>query len=373
MNEYSLINSKAIREHCKKLGHRFNTEELAVLIYRNKTMSIDEKIGAYKELINDYPDMPVIERINCKHYDSVKDMIQKEIQRLKELRQEMQKESVNMIYTYEVFYIKSQRFEESNNLYKNYDEVCQAVFQELKLDMDNAILHDVLNEMLMIRIIKRSLDRNEKRIIEEYIVENDNNIKLININDTEEKLDINNIFLNIPTPFKKGDILVSFASNLYNFGTFFDNGKYVFVLDWLCTWEEESQKKDKQSWVGKGYMLFQNDKLECNYQYDYDNWEYFDGELQGVERILKAISSFIQGKINLDLLLETYKYVLADKEVKTTFRYSCTDEELELVGLPKSINIIDFEKESINWKLINGNILNIKTKHNKSSSDYNNR
>lgn len=59
----------------QKIEHKFNTEELAVLIHRNKSMDIEEKIKAYQELISDYPDMEVIERINCKHYNSVKDMI----------------------------------------------------------------------------------------------------------------------------------------------------------------------------------------------------------------------------------------------------------------------------------------------------------
>ena len=126
MDIYNLINSKAISEHCRKIQHQFNTEELAVLIYRNKRMSVDEKISAYQELITDYPDMEVIERIKCKHYDSVKDIIRGEIQRVRNLRQEMQQPDENMIYTYEICYRNSylHRFEESNNLYKTYDDVC---------------------------------------------------------------------------------------------------------------------------------------------------------------------------------------------------------------------------------------------------------
>ncbi len=100
MDTYNLINSKAISEHCRKIKHQFNTEELAVLIYRNKRMNIDEKIKAYEELIEDYPDMEVIERINCKHYDSVKDMIRGEIKRVKELKEKLEKEEKDVIYTY---------------------------------------------------------------------------------------------------------------------------------------------------------------------------------------------------------------------------------------------------------------------------------
>ena len=85
MDNYELINSKAIGNYCRKIKHKFNTEELAVLIYRCKKISIEEKITLYNELINDYPDMEVIKRVNCKHYDSVKDMIKSEIARLQNL------------------------------------------------------------------------------------------------------------------------------------------------------------------------------------------------------------------------------------------------------------------------------------------------
>ena len=144
-------------------------------------MSVDEKISAYQELITDYPDMEVIERINCKHYDSVKDMIQGEIQRVRNLRQEMQQADENMIYTYEICYRNSylHRFEESNNLYKTYDDVCMALYQELKEDTDN--------EILKIQLIKRTLDRNGRRIIEKYNIEN-KQLKLINIYSTDEYL-----------------------------------------------------------------------------------------------------------------------------------------------------------------------------------------
>ena len=81
-DDYNLINSRAIGDYCRSIKHKFNNEELAVLVYRNKRMTIEEKIKKYTDLINNYPDMEVIERINCKHYDSVKTMIKEEIQRL---------------------------------------------------------------------------------------------------------------------------------------------------------------------------------------------------------------------------------------------------------------------------------------------------
>lgn len=104
MDIYNLINSKAIAEHCRKIKHQFNTEELAVLIYRNKYMSVDEKIQAYNELITYYPDMQVIERFNCSHYDSVRDLIRGEITRLNTLVDKLKLDETDVIYTYEAYY-----------------------------------------------------------------------------------------------------------------------------------------------------------------------------------------------------------------------------------------------------------------------------
>ena len=63
-DDYSLINSRAIGAYCRSISHKFNTEELAVLVYRNNRMTIEEKIKKYTDLINNYSDMEVIERIN---------------------------------------------------------------------------------------------------------------------------------------------------------------------------------------------------------------------------------------------------------------------------------------------------------------------
>lgn len=201
MNEYNLINSKAVREHCKKIGHKFNTEELAVLIYRNKTMSIDEKIVAYKELINDYPDMPVIKRINCKHYDSVKDMIKKEIQRLEAETKVLLENEEDVVYSYNYYYENSfgigKRKNEYKNIYKTFNEVRELIDQEIIDDEEQKIISFV--------IIKRTVSKKDKYTMRaEYLLDENRNLKIVNIyNLDSEWLDISNICLNIPTPFKK--------------------------------------------------------------------------------------------------------------------------------------------------------------------------
>ena len=271
MDIYNLINSKAIQEHCRKIKHQFNTEELAVLIYRNKRMSIDEKITAYQELITDYPDMEVIERINCKHYDSVKDMIQEEIQRLRDLIEKLEKEETN----YE--------------------------------------------------------------ITAEYLVTENKELKMVNIYDYKSDwLDISNICLNIPTPFKKGDLLVSTSKTPFSEGRILSYDKYPFVLHWLCTWRENFQKMldkgshDSSDMQGTGYYISDNEIILEN-NHDYDSWEYFTGELKGTEKILKAISSLINNKITVELFVRAYDDIRAEQN-KRTLTSCFTEEGLKLAG-----------------------------------------
>ncbi len=57
MNIYKFIESKDIREHCRKLGHRFNTVESAYLVWQNRFTSLAEKHAAWREIIGTMPDM----------------------------------------------------------------------------------------------------------------------------------------------------------------------------------------------------------------------------------------------------------------------------------------------------------------------------
>lgn len=337
MDIYNLINSKAISEHCRKIKHQFNTEELASLIYRNERMNIEEKIQAYQELITDYPDMEVVEKINCEHFDSVRDLITEEINRIKNLRQKMLKTEEEKIYTYEISYRNSYlcRFEDSGNFYKNYSDVCKRMDKERQEDEEK--------EILKYRIIKRPFFRddnnNYEELTEEYTIIN-GMPKLLNIYVTMDDFpNLCGIYVNIPTPFKRGDLLVANWNTAFNPKVNLENGKFVFVLDWLCTERENLQKLldrgnfDTSDMNGMGYYITEHEDVYCDHIFDYDSFEYFDGELKGNERILKSISSLMKNKIGFDLFLNAYDYIVADKTCKDTLGYGYTDEGLRLVGL----------------------------------------
>lgn len=346
MDIYNLINSKAISEHCRKIKHQFNTEELAVLIYRNKKMDVDEKIAAYKELIADYPDMEVIERINCKHYDSVKEMIKGEINRLEKLYKELIEDSENAIYSWVEFNKSTQRWS-----YSNLIENSKKTYKEIQKNVSDYI--NEYDDTLSYRITKKYFGKKEKIIYAKYSVINKQS-KLINITGSEDEdnyLDINNIFLNIPTPFKKGDILISNDNSMRNYGDY----SKIFVLEYLCTWKEGLKEYlaegncDSSDMIAYAYYLYgeNSTKFVLDVKWDYDSFEYYDGKLEGNNRILKDISSFLKGEIGLELFVHAYDaYKAENMRILPDFY---TDEGLKLAGF-SDLDILkeNHEKEIYN-------------------------
>ena len=80
---------------------------------------------------------------------------------------------------------------------------------------------------------------------------------------------------------------------------------------------------------GPGYLISEYGELYFDNIFDYDSWEYFEGELQRDERLLKNVSSLMRDEISIDLFLQAYEYIKNDKNRFDIF----TTEGLKLAGL----------------------------------------
>ena len=350
MDTYKLINSKAIQEHCRKIKYQFNILELAVLIYRNKRMSIEEKISAYKELITDYPDMKMIKKYRPQNYDTVKDMIQGEIERIENLVNILRTDEQDVIYTYN-YYCKNvydngiiEGKYEYKDVYKTLKEVKGLIKQDIKEDEEKEILSFAIRKRTI------SSNKNKYEIRAEYLLDKDRHLKLVNIYDIESGyLDMNMVCLNIPTPFKKGDLLIATSDTPFSEGYVLDNKRFPFVLDNLITWRDNFQESlnegnyDSSDMEGTGYLVSEEGKLYFDNIFNYDSWEYCEGELKENKRILKGVSSLMKEQIGIDLFLQVYEYIKKENELSLNFY---TTEGLELAGLTKrDINILELKKE----------------------------
>lgn len=81
---------------------------------------------------------------------------------------------------------------------------------------------------------------------------------------------------------------------------------------------------------GPGYLISEEGRLYSDNIFDYDSWEYFEGELQGADRVLKGVSSLMQGKIGIDLFLDAYQYIQNEER---QYLDIYTEEGLKLAGL----------------------------------------
>ena len=150
--------------------------------------------------------------------------------------------------------------------------------------------------------------------------------KLIKIYDEDDEYlvhkysDIDYIFVYMPTPFKRGDILKVENPSSINYG---DNGE-IFVLENLITWHKDIKeyltkgKFNSSDMVGSGYYLY-NDGPEFVFdkKWDYDCFEYYDDELVKNNRILKTISSYLKGEIDFEFLIYDYDKFKIESTSKT--------------------------------------------------------
>ena len=120
-----------------------------------------------------------------------------------------------------------------------------------------------------------------------------------------------------------------------------------FVMEGCTSFPEEEEKQLRIHATGgdnsdmNGWGLFQNDDGSFYHEvmYNYMDLVYYKGPFTGIRRALIAVSNYMKGKIELELLLCTYKKVLLDEFAdEIMLRSWFTKEGLELAGLQKLEN-----------------------------------
>lgn len=274
-------------------------------------------------------------------------MIKEEIKRIKELKEKLEKEEQDVIYTYNYWCncvdnkITTGK-DEYRDVYKTFKEVKKEIDKELKEDEEQ--------EIISFLIRKREFSKDSKyNIVAQYKLNKDRKLEMVNIYDFKNDwLDIDGICLNIPTPFKRGDLLLATSQTPFGHGFVIDYKKFPFVLDHLITWNDKFQDRlsrgnfDCSDMQGPGYIINDNNELLWDNIYDYDSWEYFDGNLKGIDRLLKSVSSLLKDKIDITLFINAYDKI--KQEYHSSFCWF-TDEGLELCGFSEKEILKIREKE----------------------------
>jgi hypothetical protein len=308
MNIYDYLRSRDIAAYCHKINKVWNTHEMAVIIGRsNRTMT--EKHRAWQELIDKYPDMPV-ESLHRMSFASIHKKLAEIMDYEDHVLKLFKKKETDTVYKYSLRI--NNNYLDSEIVFSSYEKALEAVKDSWKRD-----------EVSYINIEKISIDdiKNDKSRINAFFDYNGNLYKLsyyggnkelgaklfANINPDEASGDefTEKFYIDIPTPFKRGDILIERSSILGQL-----EKSRVFVHDGLVRDDPKVLKRclkgimgDGSDLMGWGFFVGENGILYGDHTDDHDSFEYYKKELKGNQRLLYYTSLYMKDEIRLTELL----------------------------------------------------------------------
>ena len=361
MNIIEFINSKAIREHLAKFGDIFSPLDKAYLIYQARQKGVKEKISAMNELLENSEDFE-LKNVRWRfHYTDMTfhKLLKGYIETEQYLFDKFFEKEADAVYTYSISW--NGEILEYNEPFADYKSCYDALLKEIADD-------GYIDETEIIkRYVKPSCSELTKTIsavfskdlafihsvcpaavypswyeagLSELYPCSNNAVKadrkaIWQYKRYREIYDIfDEMWVDVPTPFKKGDILYG----PYPFVMGYGHCEPFVLLDVCNNESKERTNKLKQSgdssdMTAHGYWQSGNGQIYWECMHDYLSLEYYDGDLKEEKRILKALSSFIKGEIGAVDLMNLYRTILGEKKLKDLkCNMNFLEETMKLAG-----------------------------------------
>ena len=303
MNIYDYFNSRDIAEHCRKIGHVFSTLDMAVIV-ANSNKTIREKHEAYREIIAGCPDMAVSERNCFDAQESLHNYLRELIDWEEKTIAEFYTPGEGVVYQAHVRYYDSCRCD--HECYRTIPQALAAFNNKWeKADWENG-------KVTSVDIHKITVDTDTDERYFPYASFNSDG-ELIYFCEYERRPDpLEMIFIHLPLPFEKGDILEAWGE--------------IFVLDWLPHWggfgpkyedrvSGKAEFSDSSDMIGWGLYVGDNGVLYGDHTGMYDSYKYYRGKFTGNERLLHYVSLFMKGGIFLPELLTMQCRILLERQL----------------------------------------------------------
>ena len=335
MNIYDLLNSRSIAQHWEEIDYKPDSLETAWLVFYNNNLSFDEKCRLWEEIINTMPDMEIRERVNCRRYDSLHDFLYR-------------------------FMALSRRF--LDWFYDNTDCVYTLKDADHDWQFDAAFSSvDSVKEFLRTKectgvesyIIKKitvdKCSRNPASIMvnkeSEPVCQDGWNYGPFPCGDEYDILSsFEGMWFNFPVPFRKGDVIYNPYYRCSIGASDWAGSEYteLFVVKDIGV-EHLSEKSKKRFLTGEngdtsdmnfcGFAQWRDGSVYSESFSNYMDFEFYQGEFKGFQRIIKALSNYEKGLINDELLMHAYHQILSEERAKYDIPYFFTEEGLELAGI----------------------------------------
>ena len=348
MNIYKYIRSKDVREYNEKIGHKFNATESAFLVWLNPDISLKEKHDAWREIMRDMADEEIAKRPNADYAPSLFALLNQFIKTDNSLIDEFYKTDSQTVYSFQ-YYCKGDASwcEDHGRIYSDFDYMKSTIEKDFDLDI------------VCIEYTKKYLSSPYRKIT--LVTDKNGNAMSVNGDfifgeEVIEKDDFfSGLWVDVPTPFRYGDIVCSKKTPYYNMVT----DSQPFVLLSLANWtaetaeqrgkklsEDEKKRRNRQverlkqrgditDMMASGYYL----DADCNNRFTnsfhcevlhYVDLEYYRGEYKGGNRVLLSIKHYLKGDINEAALFKACEIIKKQEEVKEEIEYlDLLDEWIE--------------------------------------------
>lgn len=343
MNIHEFFNSKDIAEYCKSIDYKFSAIETAYMVWYSDHHTIAEKHKAWQEIIDTMPDEEFHSNWDMRGH-SLHSFLQAYMRLQNEYIDNFCQTQTGYVYTYDITDWNDNLLHENDVIYSNY-EACLSTLKKYEID------DDAYNEISTVKMIRHCLYESPTAFCDaigsEAIIYNKNLEPLelqprnYNAEDEMNLLDVPygfyNMWVAIPVPFKKGDIVtVKHTKNSIN-------GKCKpFVLE-LVPWRRRNGSNDdinenREYWLNFGVdwtdmdlcAWFQDDngELSWDHKFCYLDLEYYRDAFEGTENFLVAVSNCMQGKITTEDLLRSHSIILMENYANEMRKYFYDNKEL---------------------------------------------
>ena len=354
INITSFLNSKDIADYWRRIGFICTPLQSAYIVWQNHTKTLQEKHAAWREIVETMPDCIVAEghrKTNMGISDALAESLHAFLRAFMQLQNQLierfYRKGDHAVYSYRVLYDGDKDWSEDRWLYDTAEEC----FEDVNAD------EDLIPSIVCIQLTKQWIGENRALTLSVKVDKTVIDIEAQELDEEEHDLlqAFDWMWFDFPTPFKKGDIVVSKYSpwgwNLY--------ADEPFVLMLLCSWGSKEYKvngipekmgcyktadgfreyhrknADGTDMTAHGYFQNEDGSVYWECMHHYLDLEYYRKEPKGIRRILKAFSSFEKGEIGSDLLAIAYHTIMEEERIKREKKQlSCfTDEGLRLAGL----------------------------------------
>lgn len=335
MNIFEFINSRDVRKHLEKINYSFSTLEKAFFIAMSEYKTIKEKHDAFLYLIENESDVSVEKRTNTNAYDSLFECLKKRMEIENALLKKLYS-SENCAYSYRYLCIGDKSFSEDFDIqFPSYDKCINHYKNDIKeYKLENKIRYysvkmQSLNDVND-KIIVKFNDCGEA--LEIYDVQG------ISEEDSDILCMLDSLWLDIPLPFKRGNIVVRKSNTLNEYSD-------PMVMRFASTWSVDEYIKN--GYTEKDEVLNNREKLikaykeigdttdmciigyyassDCSIYSEVDspsvNFEYYRGSFENENRILPVVSNYEKGIINLEELLKCLNLIMHENEANSRRSY----------------------------------------------------